>query len=286
MSRLLVASFAGVVLLVSIAMAWSPGPSSPSSSSSSRTSSADDGVWLPVGNADVAAPEESRAVFDRAERVLAETVKVLAHNLANSATTAFKRRYVVAEAVNLAGGGGTRGGVRTDFRQGDLLDTEGPLDLAVLGRGFFQICDDMGTLRYTRRGDFAMNANGQIVLRANGREMILEPQIMIPSDATEIHIGRDGVVSVEQPGQTAKSQIGQLQLALFVNVEGLKDFGGGIYEETEDSGAVTIGNPSLQGAGEICQRNLEASNVDATRTWREYEESRVRLGRIRGRIGK
>jgi flagellar basal-body rod protein FlgG len=293
MSRLLVASFAGVVLLVSIAMAWSPATSGSTSGSSptaltsspSSSSSSDEGV-LPERASDVGVPVETQRVLDRAERVLEETVKVLAHNLANTGTTAFKRRYVVAESVNLTGGGGTRGVVRTDFRQGDLLDTDRPLDLAILGRGFFQVCDETGTLRYTRRGDFTLNASSMIVLRVNGREMMFEPSITIPPDATEIYIGPDGVVSVEQAGQTAKVQVGQLQVALFVNVDGLKDVGGGIYEETEESGVVILSNPTIHGAGEICQRNLEASNVDAARTWREYEDARVRLGRVRGRIGQ
>jgi flagellar basal-body rod protein FlgG len=290
MSRLLAASFAGLVLLVSIAMAWSPASSgstsgsSPAALSSASSSSASDAGLLQERIGEIGAPVETQRVLDRAERVLEETVKVLAHNLANAATTAFKRRYVVAEAVNLAGGGGSRGVVRTDFRQGELLDTDGPLDLAILGRGFFQVSDETGTLRYTRRGDFTLNASSMIVLHVNGREMMFEPSITIPPDATEIYIGPDGVVSVEQAGQTAKAQVGQLQVALFVNVDGLKDVGGGLYEETEESGAVIVSNPTVDGAGEIYQRNLEASNVDAARTWREYEEARVRLGRIRGRI--
>lgn len=256
---------AAAFLLASIAMAWSPG-----------NAQQDSGSALPTP------PTEVLRVFDRGDSAIAETLKVLAHDLANADTTAFKARYVASEAIDLAAGGGSRFVVRTDFRQGDLLDTDRPLDLAIFGHGFFQVMDDKGTMRYTRRGDFARNANSNIVLRVDDCERMLEPAITIPPDALAIHVDNEGVVSVEMPGQCEKIHIGQLQLALFVNVEGLRDAGGGLYDETEKSGAATLTNPAIHGAGKICQRNLEASNVGVEQTWREFERTLARLKRLRG----
>jgi flagellar basal-body rod protein FlgG len=260
----------GGAYLASWAVAWSPADAEPLGSALAETSP----------------PRDASAILGRGDKTQAETLKVLAHNLANAGTMGFKSRHVVAEAVELREGGGTRQTVRTDFRQGDLIETGRELDLAVFGRGFFQVCRDDGLLMYTRRGDLSANSNGMLVLRIDGRELWIDAPITIPSDALSVHIDQAGIVEVEQRGQCERSQIGQLQLATFINVDGLKDVGGGLYEQTEDSGTATVGNPEWEGLGTIRQGRLEASNVDVEATIEQYRDALLRLGQLRAMLAR
>lgn len=233
------------------------------------------------GDSDDVPPREVRTILVSSERAERELLKVLAHNLANAATPDFKSRYAVSEAVALDEGGGTRlCAVRTDFRQGELIDADRDLDLAIFGNGFFQVALEDGTTAYTRRGDFGINAFGNIVLRRGRQELMMIPPMTIPPDALSIRVDGEGVFSVHQPGQCDDSQVGQMQLAMFINAEGLKEIGGGLFVETDASGTATLGNPSWQGMGEIRQGYLEASNVDVERTLEDVRSSLARLHRM------
>ncbi|GAB4353679.1 MAG: flagellar basal-body rod protein FlgG [Methylohalobius sp. ZOD2] len=143
--------------------------------------------------------------------------------------------------------------------QGNIVETGNPLDVAIEGRGFFQVLMPNGDLAYTRNGSFKMNAEGQLVT-ANG--YFLEPAITVPSNATSLTIGRDGIVSASLPGTAAPQQLGQLQLASFVNPTGLEPVGENLFRESMASGTPTIGNPSEDERGALVQHSLETSNVN------------------------
>ena len=205
---------------------------------------------------------------------------VISNNIANINTTGYKRGRVAFEDllyqnVRQAGaqssqqtelpsglylGTGVRV-VATEklFTQGSLEQTGNPLDVAITGRGFFQILLPDGSLAYTRDGGFQMNADGELV-NASGYQ--LQPGITVPGDALSVTIGRDGVVSVMQPGQTSPVQVGSLQLYDFVNSTGLEPRGENLLVETASSGAPTSGTPGTNGLGILVQSSLETSNVN------------------------
>ena len=205
---------------------------------------------------------------------------LISNNIANINTTGYKRGRVAFEDllyqnVRQAGaqssqqtelpsglylGTGVRV-VATEklFTQGSLEQTGNPLDVAITGRGFFQILLPDGSLAYTRDGGFQMNADGELV---NSSGYQLQPGITLPGDAMSVTIGRDGVVSVTQPGQTAPVQVGSLQLFDFVNATGLEPRGENLLVETASSGAPTSGTPGTNGLGILVQSSLETSNVN------------------------
>ena len=206
----------------------------------------------------------------------------IANNLANAGTTAFKRSRANFEdlfyeylklpgapdvqgqltPIGLHVGLGTRvSGTELDFREGNLLQTGKPLDIAIVGDGFFQIQDTEETL-YTRAGIFTRNADGQIVLASADRGRLLEPPITIPIDATEIVISSDGVVSARQPGTPELTQLGQIQLVRFVNPQGLIQRGENLFAESSASGPPQQGIAGTQGLGTLRSGFLEASNVE------------------------
>jgi flagellar basal-body rod protein FlgG len=131
--------------------------------------------------------------------------------------------------------------------------------VAINGGGFFQVLMPDGTTSYTRDGSFQTNAEGQLVT-ASGFQV--QPQITIPQNATSITVARDGTVSVTQAGSTATVQVGQLQLATFLNPTGLQSMGENLYTETDASGAANVVVPGLEGAGVLTQGYVEASNVN------------------------
>jgi flagellar basal-body rod protein FlgG len=212
---------------------------------------------------------------------------VIANNLANVETTGFKRGRVnfedlfyrhekVPGAQDSAGqytptgvsiGLGSRvSGIQTEFRQGAFQTTGGWYDLAIEGNGFFQVVDPgTGDFLYTRSGTFAPNAEGQLVLSSAGTGRLLEPPITIPPDATEVVISDQGIVSVRQPGSNQLNQLGTLELATFVNPEGLLKLGENLFAETDASGRPTPGIPGQEGRGVIKQGYLETSNVEPVR---------------------
>lgn len=207
---------------------------------------------------------------------------VIANNLANAGTTGFKRSRTDFEDLyyqyfkppgtpdNLGNimpegifvGTGTRvAAVQPDFQEGSLLATGRQLDVAIEGNGFFQV-SEAGTYYYTRNGQFDVNANGTIVLASANRGLILEPPITVPIDTTEISISADGVVSVLQAGSTQFQQLGTIQLAQFINPEGLMHQGETLYSETDASGSALLSTPGDQGLGLLRQSFIEASNTE------------------------
>jgi len=219
-------------------------------------------------------------------RSLETKLDVIANNLANVNTTAFKRgranfedlfyRHIKLPGAQDAQGNLTPTGVsvglgsrvqsvQTDFGQGAFAQTSNPLDVAIEGRGFFQVTNTDGQPVYTRSGNFSINANGQLVLGSAEVGRVVEPQINIPPDATGITIGSDGQVFVQQAGQTQFAQAGQVNLVSFINPEGLLKLGENLYSETPASGAAQTGTPGQNGLGLVRQSVLEQSNVEPVR---------------------
>jgi flagellar basal-body rod protein FlgG len=205
---------------------------------------------------------------------------VVANNLANVNTTGYKETRGVFQDlyyqnVRQVGGSTTQDTlsptglnlgtgvqmVSTEklYTQGSVNQTGNSLDLAINGRGFFQVLMPDGTLAYTRDGSFQTNATGQVVT-ASG--YVLQPAITIPSGAQSITIGSDGTVSVLLPGQTAPSTVGTLQLADFVNEAGLQPYGQNLLLPSAASGTAQTANPGLSGMGTLQQGATESSNVD------------------------
>jgi flagellar basal-body rod protein FlgG len=144
--------------------------------------------------------------------------------------------------------------------QGSPVPTETDLDLAISGEGFFMIQMPDGSTAYTRDGSFDRDDTGQLV-NVNGYPV--QPSIIIPDNATSLHISNDGIVSAMLPGQTAPTQLGQLQLATFVNKAGLASLGDNLFTETAASGAAQVQVPNAEGTGKLMQGYLEEANVNA-----------------------
>jgi flagellar basal-body rod protein FlgG len=142
--------------------------------------------------------------------------------------------------------------------QGTLTSTGNPLDLAINGSGYFQVLQPNGETAYTRDGSFQV-LNGQLV-NSSGYQVI--PSVSLPSNATSVTIGTDGTVSVTVPGSQTATQVGQIQLANFVNAQGLQPLGGNLYANTASSGTAIVGAPQTNGLGSVNQNELESSNVD------------------------
>ena len=145
------------------------------------------------------------------------------------------------------------------FTQGSLQETDNPLDIAIQGDGFFQVTLPDGTTSYTRDGSFKRDANGSMVT-SDG--YFVQPQITIPQNATSVQVGPDGTVTAVIPGTAQPQQLGQIQLARFVNPAGLSPIGGqNLYTATAASGAPIVSQPGLNGAGSLQGGYLENSNV-------------------------
>lgn len=145
------------------------------------------------------------------------------------------------------------------YTQGNLTQTGNSLDVAVNGRGFFQVLLPDGTLGYTRDGSFQVSAQGELVTSSG---FAVQPGINIPDGAQSVTIGADGVVSVQLPGQSAPTQVGSLQLVDFINPAGLQPRGENLLLESAASGPAQSGTPGLNGLGLIVQGSLESSNVN------------------------
>lgn len=208
-------------------------------------------------------------------------VEVIANNIANINTTAFKRARaeftdLLYQAERLQGvpnrggqepipegaqvGLGVRAAaIRNLHMQGALTDTSNRLDLALNGRGWFQVVGAAGETLYTRAGSFNTNADGQLVT-IDGYEV--DPAIIIPAEAIEVLINESGQVMARIGGEPVAQELGQLTLANFANETGLEPIGGNLYRESPASGAPVIGVPGDPGFASIHQGYLESSNVD------------------------
>lgn len=205
---------------------------------------------------------------------------VISNNLANVNTTGFKKARpifedLVYQSMRQVGSQTTQNtelptglqlgtGVRTVateklHTQGNILQTENSLDVAINGRGYLQILMPNGDIQYTRDGSFKLDSQGQIVT-AGG--LTLEPNITVPPDAISISIGRDGSVNVVQPGSAAATNVGQIQLADFINPAGLEPVGENLFRESVASGPPIIGTPGEDERGYLMQGALETSNVN------------------------
>ncbi len=205
---------------------------------------------------------------------------VVSNNLANVNTTGFKQDRAVFEDLlyqNIRQSGGQSSqdtllpsgmslgtGVRVVateklFTQGSVIQTGNAMDVAINGRGFFQILKPDGEIAYTRDGTFQLSAQGQVV---NSSGYVVQPGITIPDGAQSITIGTDGVVSVKLAGQPTPTQVGSLEVADFINPVGLQAIGENLYIETAASGSAQPGTPGLNGLGAINQGALEGSNVN------------------------
>jgi|UniRef100_A0A7V4XT90 flagellar basal-body rod protein FlgG len=223
-----------------------------------------------------------RALYTAASGMSAQQMNLdtIANNLANSSTVGFRERQLQfqdmiyqnlvtpgaaqsqqAVSAGLQIGLGTKSAAtELIMTQGDLNQTNNPLDLAIQGQGFFQVQRPDGTLAYTRAGNFYLNNQGQMV---DAQGDLLIPNITVPQNATAVTITQYGVVNATLPGQQNPQQLGQIQLATFVNPGGLESTGSNDYLATLSSGNAVLGNPGgQQGLGTLQQGYLENSNVD------------------------
>jgi len=220
----------------------------------------------------------------------------ITHNLANVGTNGYKRSRAVFEDLlyqnmrqagapssqqtNLPTGLQLGTGARAvatsrNFSQGALTQTGNNLDMAINGQGFFQVQSPDGTTAYTRDGAFQVDAQGQLVTSSG---YAVSPSITVPANTLSVTVAKDGVVSATVAGTTVPQQIGQLQLANFMNPAGLDPRGGNLFGETAASGSPQTGNPGANGMGTINQGMVEGSNVNVVeelvamiQTQRAYE---------------
>ncbi|WP_225071637.1 flagellar basal-body rod protein FlgG [Desulfuromonas sp. CSMB_57] len=222
-----------------------------------------------------------RALWTAATGMEAQQINmdVIANNLANVNSVGFKKsradfQDVLYQTIKVAGtdaaggaeqpttiqvGLGSRvAAIQKVFSTGDIQQTGNSLDLAIEGAGFFQVRMPDGELAYTRAGAFKKDGTGRLVT-SNGYP--LEPEIVIPENATSIAIGRYGTVEVLLDGQSEPTQVGTITLTRFANPAGLMAQGSNLYTETPTTGAPVTGNPGEEGFGSLAQGYLEGSNV-------------------------
>lgn len=225
-----------------------------------------------------------RALYTAATGMMAQelNVEVISNNIANMRTTGFKRQRAEFQdllyqslrrsgsstsdqgtilPVGLDIGAGVKVvGTPRIMNQGSVLPTEKELDVAIRGEGFFRIQLPDGRTAFSRAGSFEIDAEGRVVTPEG---YVVDPAITIPQDATSISISQTGVVQILQAGQSAPVDVGQLQLAKFVNKSGLQAIGDNLFIETAASGTPQTGNPGEVGFGTLLQGHLEQANVNA-----------------------
>ena len=205
-------------------------------------------------------------------------IDTIANNLANVNTTAFKRSRanfhdLLYQTLRAPGQSATTGTVVPSgiqigtgtklsavdklFTEGSIQETGNDLDFMVAGDGFFRVQRDDGEIVYTRDGHFSKDNTGRIVT-ADGFPLL--PEIVIPQGAQNFHVGTDGTVTVKVAGET--QEIGQMQIADFINPAGLVSLGGNYFRPSKSSGDPVVGVPNQSGLGSIGQAQLESSNVD------------------------
>jgi flagellar basal-body rod protein FlgG len=168
-----------------------------------------------------------------------------------------------------------------------MVNTQNPLDMAISGEGYFQVAQADGTIAYTRDGNFKLSATGQIVTSSGA---LLQPPITVPNTASSITFGRDGTVSIELAAG-GQQNLGQLQIARFVNPSGLQSMGQNLLKESPASGAPQVVQPGQGGAGTLMQATLEASNVNVVEemvnmieTQRAYEINSKAISAVDGML--
>ncbi len=222
-----------------------------------------------------------RSLWTAASGMVAQqaNIDVISNNLANVSTTGFKKSRTDFQDLmyqNMRQAGSATGadtqlptgiqighGVRQVatqkiYTQGSFQSTGNSLDMAIEGDGFFQITMPDGTFAYTRDGSFKKDSDGRV---ATSEGYPIEPAITVPATATAFSISSSGLVTATIPGQTAPQELGQLQIARFVNAAGLDNIGRNLLKETAASGTAVITNPGTDGAGTIVQNYVEMSNV-------------------------
>jgi len=206
-------------------------------------------------------------------------IDVTSNNISNVNTSGFKKdraefQDLMYESLNYTAGrtsqnsinptgmdvglGVRISGIQKDFLQGDLKNTSNPLDVAIEGKGFFQITQPNGEIAYSRNGQFKLDNEGNIV---NGNGYLLEPQITVPDNLVDISIGTDGVVTGKDPQTEEEVEIGQITIADFINPAGLTPAGESLYKASEASGDPIVGNPTEDQLGGLRQGMIELSNV-------------------------
>jgi flagellar basal-body rod protein FlgG len=209
-------------------------------------------------------------------------IEVISNNIANVNTTGFKKNKAqfqdlmyqeveinpqttstpgideTSPSTILVGTGVQNSSTSKIFKQGDIVNTNNQLDLAIQGDGFFQIQKPDGTYVYTRDGSFQTNADGNITT-ADG--LLLDPGLTVDDKITGLSIGRDGTVEAQQ-NDGSKFVLGNIELVRFINPAGLKPLGDNLYAATEAAGTPILGTPGQDGFGDIRQGYLESSNVD------------------------
>ena len=208
-------------------------------------------------------------------------VEVIANNIANLSTTGFKRSRAEFQDLlyqNMRSVGSASSDTGTllpsglqvglgvmpaaTYRineQGTLSVTSNPLDVAINGKGFFQVTLPDGTTSYTRAGSFQTNASG-VIVTADGYPVL--PNITVPTNATAVTINASGQVLASTAGSSAQTTLGQFQLANFIDPAGLEAIGNNLLKETAASGSPTTGSPQTTNFGSLVQGSLETSNVD------------------------
>ncbi|MGH8084393.1 MAG: flagellar basal-body rod protein FlgG [Lysobacter sp.] len=235
---------------------------------------------------------------------------VISNNLANTNTVGFKRDRASfedllyqtvrqpggasSEQTQLPSGLSTGTGVRVaatakQFQQGNLSQTGNALDIAINGRGFFEVLMPDGSPAYTRDGSFQINSQGEMVTNSG---YPVQPGLQLPEGAQSVTIAADGTVSVQVAGQAEAVQVGALSLADFVNPAGLQAKGGNLYVETGASGPAQVGTPGMSGAGVLVQGALEGSNVNVVEelvsmieTQRAYETNAKVISKVDSMLG-
>ncbi|PAF42056.1 flagellar basal-body rod protein FlgG [Helicobacter sp. 11S03491-1] len=222
-----------------------------------------------------------RALYTATTGMLGQQLQIdtTSNNIANVKTTGYKKQRaefndLFYQALQYAGtatsettlsptgievGLGVRpGAINKMFSQGSPQETENNLDIAITGKGFFQIQLPDGSIAYTRSGNFKLDDQGNVV---TSEGYLLLPQITVPQDATQINIGTDGTVSVVQGNRGLSNVLGQIEIVNFINPAGLHGLGDNLYINTNASGDPIAGVGGTDGLGQLRQGFLELSNV-------------------------
>ncbi len=242
---------------------------------------------------------QTRQLVENSIRVQRHKLHAIANNISNADTPAYKRDVVLltgetytehylpdaakndgGDSVLLGGNGVAISAIHADFRQGAFAMTQRELDLAIEGKGFFVVADPItGEFCYTRMGGLSIDADGVLGVKINGTTYTLDAPIRIPETATSVLIQPDGSVTYVEVSGGAMAA-GDIQLATFINPEGLRKMNGGLFFETDESGCSQLHSPGLYGCGLPRQVCLEASNVDKNLEQLEFDHTGLQIANL------